>query len=243
MKIFYDWEMVERGPAIPIQPLSIGMVRDDGEEFYGINAEALSNAMKHPWVSTTAVPFLPIRTDGPFISEWDKDHPDYQYVMNLDQLAEEVRRFITEVPGSVELWADYGAYDHVCLCQLWGSMADKPAGIPMFTHDIQQLAELNPHVSLPPTPDNNHHALYDARWARDAYNALTTLPRSVGLIGAPGAGVTELAHGVLVDAPVREPVRVRQVDADVFIDIGWGDVVDVVDAEVIEDDQRGSENR
>jgi hypothetical protein len=92
--------------------------------------------------------------------------------MSLDNLITDVLAFIQGTPN-VELWAYYGAYDHVVLCQLFGSMAELPAGVPMFTHDVQQLIEVRPQVKLPAEPWKIHHALDDARWARDAFNAVT----------------------------------------------------------------------
>lgn len=74
----------------------------------------------------------------------------------------------------VELWAWYGAYDHLVLAQLFGRMVDLPAGFPMYTCDIQQYAD---HLGvgedrLPPQPKDAHNALADARWVRDAWRAL-----------------------------------------------------------------------
>lgn len=171
--IFYDCEFVERGRDLPIQLVSIGMVRDDGEELYRINQECLSNVFRHPWLSINVVPQLPIRADSSMIFEWDKDHPEYPHVMALDQIAADIYEFIAG-PGlyNVKLWAEFGAYDHVVLCQLFGSMGELPTGIPMFTHELQQLAELHPTIALPPAPTPTHHAMFDARWTRDAYNRL-----------------------------------------------------------------------
>lgn len=148
------------------------MIREDGTELYRINPESLSNVSKHPWLSVNVGPYLPIKA-SPGILEWDEQHPEYQYVsMSLDNLITDVLAFIQGTPN-VELWAYYGAYDHVVLCQLFGSMAELPAGVPMFTHDVQQLIEVRPQVKLPAEPWKIHHALDDARWARDAFNAVT----------------------------------------------------------------------
>jgi hypothetical protein len=172
LRLFYDCEFVERGRDLPIQLVSIGMIREDGTELYRINPESLSNVSKHPWLSVNVGPYLPIKA-SPGILEWDEQHPEYQYVsMSLDNLITDVLAFIQGTPN-VELWAYYGAYDHVVLCQLFGSMAELPAGVPMFTHDVQQLIEVRPQVKLPAEPWKIHHALDDARWARDAFNAVT----------------------------------------------------------------------
>ena len=77
----------------------------------------------------------------------------------------------------MELWADYGAYDHVALCQLFGSMVDLPEGMPMFTHDLQQeLAR--PSLAdgdLPAQESGLHNALADARHLKVTFNRLAAL--------------------------------------------------------------------
>lgn len=175
MRVFYDVEFVERGPQLPIQPISFGFVREDGEELYVINEESLSNLMRHPWLSINVAPSLPIqddqRSEGHFITQWDVNHAEYANVLALDFLVQTVYKFLVETP-SLELWAYYGHYDHVVLCQLFGSMADLPPGIPMWTHELQQVIESDPGVVLPPQPLVTHHALLDARWNHEAFMAL-----------------------------------------------------------------------
>lgn len=175
MRVFFDAEFVERGPQLPIQPISFGFVRDDGAELYVINEESLSNVVRHPWLSLNVAPSLPItndqRSDAQFITQWDPDHEDYAHVYALDFLVRRVHDFLTSTPD-LELWAYYSAYDHVVLCQLFGSMADLPPGIPMWTHELQQVIEMEPEVQLPTEPQVAHHALYDARWNRDVFLAL-----------------------------------------------------------------------
>lgn len=168
MKVFYHCEMVERGRDLPIQLVSVGMATEDGVEFYGVNEECLSNVTRHPWAAVNIAPHLPIHFDGNFIYEWDQLHQEHDHVMALDQLAARLQRFLQDLE-KVELWSYYGAYNHVAMCQLWGSQSELPAGIPAFTHELQQLAEENPDVLLPPAPENTHHAMADARWIKRAY--------------------------------------------------------------------------
>jgi hypothetical protein len=176
MRVFYDSEFVERGPQLPLQPISFGFVAEDGSELYVINEESLSNLMKHPWLSVNVALSLPILNDqrgvGHFITQWDPDHTDYEHVRSLTDLAYAVHGFLTSFGTTVELWAYYGAFDHVALAQLFGPMSDLPPGIPMFTHELQQLIEQHPTVALPGQTDVVHHALYDARWNRDVFNLL-----------------------------------------------------------------------
>lgn len=206
MRVFYDCEFVERGRDLPIQLVSIGLIRDNGDELYRINPECLSNVSKHPWLSVNVGPYLPIKA-SPGILAWDEEHPEYQYVsMSLDGLIDDVRAFLQATP-SLELWAYYGAYDHVVLCQLFGSMAELPAGIPMFTHDVQQLIEMFPQTPLPAEPWKIHHAMDDARWTRDAFNAI----KEPWKVEAVGAGIE--------DAEIVEVVsNIKILDAEEFIE-------------------------
>jgi hypothetical protein len=79
------------------------------------------------------------------------------------------------------LWAWYGAYDHVALCQLWGSMPELPRAIPRFTMDVRQLWE---HLGRPPLPKQAsglHHALDDARHVRVRWEALAEKAYRLGI--------------------------------------------------------------
>lgn len=175
MRVFYDAEFVENGPRLPLQPISFGFVAEDGQELYVINEECLTNVMRHAWLSVNVAPSLPIkndqRMDSGFITQWDPDHEDYRNVFSLDFLVQQVHKFLTSF-DHLELWAYYGAYDHVVLAQLFGSMADLPPGIPMWTHELQQVIEMEEHLQLPGPEGPAHHALCDARWNRDVFNLI-----------------------------------------------------------------------
>lgn len=178
MRVWYDTEFIERGPSLPIELVSMGMVREDGETLYLINADAsLSTLVRHPWLQINVVPYLPIKTPGQGILEWDVDHEDFHRVWALDSIAERVLEFCCP-PGHTasypELWAYFGAYDHVVLAQMFGTMADYPPAMPMFTHDVMQewIRLGRPRDVLPDKPLSAHHALHDAQWVRDAWQAL-----------------------------------------------------------------------
>jgi hypothetical protein len=83
-------------------------------------------------------------------------------------IANEVRQYFLDrldTSDPMELWANYGAYDHVCLMQLWGPMIARPPFMPMFTHDLQHFADdLGvSHQDLPKQEAAEHDALADAR--------------------------------------------------------------------------------
>jgi 3' exoribonuclease, RNase T-like len=162
--IHYDTEFLEDGKTIEL--ISIGMVCDDGREYYAVNAKLPKRRIrKNSWLMANVVPSLPkahgdARMYQP--NRWLFNYSD-PCVKEPSLIAREVRRFIQATPDP-ELWADYGAYDHVVLCQLWGRMIDLPKGVPMFTHDLQQECRRLGNPQMPPMPDaRDHNALSDAR--------------------------------------------------------------------------------
>lgn len=167
MRYFYDCEFLEDGHTIEL--ISIGIAAQDGRELYLVNYDApWDRIAEHRWLRENVVPHLPVIFDGHTIGA-DQDNPQ---VVTRPILAERVKRFLTDRDGGVELWANWAAYDHVALCQLWGRMIDLPAGIPMFTNDLQQLHARLGRVPLPEQDTTEHHALGDARHLRLCWELL-----------------------------------------------------------------------
>ena len=149
MRIYYDTEFIE-----------------DGRELYAVNRDIpVKRIRKHPWLMENVVPSLPHgfgdrRNTIP--RRWLFDYGDAA-VYTRRQIAGKVQRFIQQTPNP-QLWADWGAYDHVVLCQLWGPMVDLPEGIPMWTHDLRQEIERHGAREVPSMPGvREHNALSDAR--------------------------------------------------------------------------------
>lgn len=166
--IDYDLEFLEDGRTIEL--ISIGMVREDGTEYYAVNSEAPWDRIKESeWLFDNVVPTLPLigttgKSTSGSIARWFNIDFRATCVKPKQVIANEVRDFIQATPDA-QLWADYGAYDHVALCQLWGSMMGLPAGVPMWTHDLQQEIErlgIDP-ADLPQQASGQHNALADAR--------------------------------------------------------------------------------
>lgn len=164
--IDYDLEFLEDGRTIEL--ISIGMVCDDGREYYAVNRELpVRKIRKHRWLMENVVPSLP-KAHG----DW-RLHMPKRWLFNYHdpavkprrRIADEVMDFIRAAGPDVQLWANYGAYDHVALAQLWGRMIDLPEGVPMFTHDIQQERSRLGLAwdDLPQQESGEHNALADAR--------------------------------------------------------------------------------
>lgn len=175
MLITYDTEFLETGPANPILFISIGMVRDDGAEYYAVNGSISYGWQRvirdDPWLGPNVWAHLPHAESGQHGEVINDDHPD---VKRSSLVATDVAEFCAEglAEGErAELWAYYADYDHVVLAQLFGRMVDLPPHMPMYTRDIKQEADrLN--VALPEHTGNEHHALADARWNVQALLAL-----------------------------------------------------------------------
>jgi hypothetical protein len=174
MRVFYDCEFLEDGKTIEL--ISIGMVAEDGRELYLVNRDApWKRIKKDDWLMANVVPHLP-QPHGDWCNHMPKRWPiDFHNnaVQDRATIATAVRQFLQTTPD-LELWADYGAYDHVVLCQLFGRMIDLPSGVPMFTHDLQH--ELH-RLGGPPMPEQAaglHNALEDARHLRACFEALSS---------------------------------------------------------------------
>lgn len=180
MRYFYDTEFIEYGSTIYL--ISIGIVAEDGREYYAINEQVGSprglggRIARHGWLMENVIPHLPLREPVKESVPPSLDMADSR-VKSRTVIADEVLDFIRAGDGvDHELWAYYGAYDHVALCQLWGPMINLPDDIPMWTHELMQAWEQAGRPDQPPQIDE-HNALADARWNRDLYRAITNAPR------------------------------------------------------------------
>jgi len=196
MRFFYDWEFLEDGRTIA--PISVGIVAENGNEYYGINADMpIERIGRHDWLCRNVVPHLPVQTgDLDEIAdhyrhgrEFSRQNP-LEFSLDMRDLAiqplariadEIVDFFLDNVDDKdIELWANYGAYDHVRLMQVWGAMIDRPSFLPMQTDDLQTLWKFKGRPTGLPIqdPETLHHPLHDARHDRALFNYLVDLPNS-----------------------------------------------------------------
>jgi len=159
VRVFYDLEFGRTAPEVTL--VSVGMVAEDGREYYAVSSDFEPLAV-HPWVRDNVLPQLPPA------STW----------MPRTTIREQVLAFVGPDPV---LWAWYGGYDHVALCQLWGEMPELPRALPRFTLDVRQLWE---HLGRPPLPAQQgalHDALADARHVKARWEALAERAYALGL--------------------------------------------------------------
>lgn len=147
MKYWYDTEFIEDGRVIDL--ISIGIVAEDGREYYAESAE-FDATRANLFVQQSVFPHL--------------YHPSLR--LPRKKIAEQVFDFLDFRHG-VELWGWYCAYDHVALAQLWGPMIKMPQHIPWFTHEIEQLRNGRPEPDR--IAPREHNALQDAHWHKQLY--------------------------------------------------------------------------
>ncbi len=142
MRYYLDTEFVEDGRTI--MPISIGVVSEDGREFYAEFDQ--EKAESHDFVREHVLPHLREKRRSATV------------------IAYSLVGFIGD-DRDPQFWAWYGSYDWVLVCQMFGTMTDLPKHFPMFVRDLKaHCAELGIHDdALPRQPSNAHDALADAR--------------------------------------------------------------------------------
>lgn len=165
VKYFYDTEFIEHETADgypTLSLISIGIVAEDGREFYAQNWNCAFN-QANDW------------TVGHVLSGLERfdlmnRRPHLTAPWHFEiEIAAGIARFIgnDEAP---ELWAYGAAYDHVILFRMLKQNAEGPLkGYPFHTNELKQLHAM---LGSPPLPDDNpqpHHALHDARWNKRLY--------------------------------------------------------------------------
>jgi hypothetical protein len=146
VRYFFDTEFIEDGQTIDL--VSIGVVDEDGREFYAVSTE-FDPDRAGAWVRANVLAKLPSPASPAYRSRAGIRDALLEYLL---------------APGEdVELWAWYAAYDHVVLAQLWGSMPALPRAIPRFTRELRQRWDDVGRPPLPQPPSNAHDALADAR--------------------------------------------------------------------------------
>jgi hypothetical protein len=167
-KYFLDTEFIEHPGHIEL--ISIGLVCDDGREFYMVNHTAdLSQASE--WVIKNVLEKMP-EYDAEQGSGLNNRHIGKLVPLNIDgkrdptakwNNIEDIEAALLEFTGQVqievkfhndykerpfipeecEFWGYYADYDWVIFCWIFGTMVDLPMGYPKYCHDLMQLIDEN----------------------------------------------------------------------------------------------------
>lgn len=166
MRYFLDTEFIEDGHTIDL--ISIGLVAEDGRKYYALNYSC-DYSRASDWVKRNVLNSLPSQP-LPQLYASDRQFRESdaykQGWRTKDLIADEILRFIGDGP-SPEFWTEWGSYDWIALCQLYGTMMDLPKGWPMRCRDVVQLLEDELGLSQDDWPasletEGNHNALLGA---------------------------------------------------------------------------------
>jgi hypothetical protein len=146
MKVFFDTEFVEHSDPVlghmVITPLSIGVVREDGEWFYAETLRCLrwrnmiaNKIPLHSYLNWHVSNTFPHMVGG-------------QFVMDDANIARRIENFINdgkkEVGERVEWWGWYPSYDWVVLSHFFGAMLNMPESWGKRPNDIKALDRVDP---------------------------------------------------------------------------------------------------
>ena len=161
MKYFIDTEFIEgfHKPLFGkrrhyIDLISIGVVAEDGREYYAISSE-YNFKDASSWVKQCVIEPLyydTIHGDARNFLEVDNYHK--RFGKTNKQIAKEVKEFckpqrLFEIDKPIkinyseiknpEFYGYYADYDWVLFCSLFGRMMDLPKGFPMYCKDLKQM--------------------------------------------------------------------------------------------------------
>jgi 3'-5' exoribonuclease Rv2179c-like domain len=166
-KYFIDTEFHERKilDVDTIELISIGIVCEDGREFYAISNEFdLISATNNKWLLNNVLKHLM--------------SPETWF--SKIEIRDSIIAFINETKP--EFYGYYCDYDWVVFCWLFGRMIDLPKGYPMYCKDLKQMFDeiyqTEQHDKIKQHPDypkqvKEHNAISDAKWNYELYKFLT----------------------------------------------------------------------
>lgn len=161
VKYFIDTEYIDREQIIDL--ISLGVVAEDGREFYAISTE-FDPAHANTFVRTVVIPQL--------------EPPQHPAWMSRAEMKDRLVEFV----GADEprFWSYAAApWDWMAVAQLFPVAERVPDGWLYTAYDVLLPIEMagvrvgDPR--LPPPPPNVHHALADARWASELHRPATRL--------------------------------------------------------------------
>ncbi len=158
MKYWIDTEFIERPDIIDL--ISVGLVAEDGREFYAESNE-VDWSKASLWTLENVRPKLEGKT---------KRRVEIGYAA----------REFTDGDEHPVFWGYFPAFDWVGFTWLFGRMDELPFHYPQLCLDIKQWAIELGDPELPHQQGVRHHALFDARWTRDAWSFLARLNPAAG---------------------------------------------------------------
>ena len=164
-RYFFDTEFNDDSEQFACELISIGIISEEGKEYYGISNEFnAAAAAAEPWLKKHVIDKL----DDP--STWVSVEEIRKHILDMIEPAREI-----------EFWSRNGSYDNVLLCQIFGGMGNlfetlrKEKGIQKVTfRDIKELHRRAPEIKIRPKFEAGAHvAINDARHERYCHAVLS----------------------------------------------------------------------
>ena len=151
MKYFIDTEFIEsfHKPLFGkrrhfIDLISIGIVAEDGREYYAISKE-YNYKDASEWVKENVITQLYREQNPGFKQQFMNLKTFHKYTpisKTNKQIRSDLYQFITCPKGdTVDFYGYYSDYDWVLFCSLFGTMMDLPRGLPMYCNDLKQTLD------------------------------------------------------------------------------------------------------
>ena len=167
-----DTEFMEDGRTIEL--ISLTLVDAQGHSLYLQNRNAmLCNA--NPWVAANVLQHLQHRACKPRQNNRRIGRGPAHCAKQTcpwiwhDQIADCLCAFVAADCTPPQWIGYYSAYDHIALCQCFGTMMDLPPGWPMYMQDLRQLLDAQGLEDVMQPDDMPHNALSDAQWIVETY--------------------------------------------------------------------------
>lgn len=130
-----------------IELISIGLVDDQGKEYYAINKD-FKRSRCNDWVKQNVLTKLPSRVIEDKESWWYRNYGyDCAEVLEPNPVYKTLQAIKNDIvlfcqpdldKSKVQFKAYYADYDWVLFCTIFGTMMDLPDGFPMYCYDLKQ---------------------------------------------------------------------------------------------------------
>ena len=156
VKFWFDCEFQD---SDKLELISIGMVSENGVEYYAVSSEFNEEGTDF-WNKDNVLPVLGT-TDRMSIGEIKSDL--IEFVGNCEP----------------EFWSYFGAHDWVVLCNLFDGLFELPNNWPHYCKDLKQWADDLGNPTLPTMlMYKRHNSLFDARWHREVWYFLENINKT-----------------------------------------------------------------